>query len=114
MNAEKLETAILSTLRQYRGSIENSLAAWGNSLQSMLDERPNEVDLVAALKRLRNARLIRLIKYTGHQADFYDYTKDEQVNQDWFFYTGTFTVAITDEGRGVWDVSGPIGFKQPV
>jgi uncharacterized protein len=114
MKGEKLETAILAKLRQYRGSIDNSLAAWGNSLQAMLGERPNEVDLVAALKRLRNTELVRLIKYTGYQADSYDYTKYEHVDEDWFFYTGTFTVAITDEGRG-WDVSKgtSMGFQKP-
>jgi len=114
IKAEKLETAILARLRQYpRGSLDNSLAEWGNSLQETLGERPNEIDLIAAMKRLRNADLVRLKKYTGQQADFYDYIKGEQVDDDRFFYTGTFTVAITDEGRGV-DVSrGPIGFKQP-
>jgi hypothetical protein len=113
MKAERLETAILAIIRKsHRGSVDNSIAEWGNLLQAKLGERPNQIDLVAALKRLRNAELIRLKKYTGHEADFYDY--DEQVNADWFFYTGTFTVVITDEGRGV-DVSRePIGFKQPV
>jgi hypothetical protein len=111
MKAEKLETAILARLRQHRGSIDNSLAAWGNLLQETLGERPNEVDFVAGLKRLHNIGLLRLKKYTGHEADFYDY--DEQVNVDWFFYTGTFTVAITAEGRGL-DVKGSsIGFQKP-
>src|SRR6266481_4522661 len=100
MKSEKLETAILAILREsHRGSIDNSLAEWGNLLQAKLGERPNQIDLVAAVKRLRNAGLVHLRKYTGHEADFYDY--DEQLNVDWFFYTGTFTVAITDEGRGV-------------
>ena len=114
MKAEKLETAILARLRQYpRGSLDNSLTEWGNSLQTTLGERPNEVDLVAALKRLRNTGLVRLIKYVGQQANLLDYTKDEQVDEDWFFYTTTFTVAITDEGLA-WDVSsGAIGFRQP-
>jgi hypothetical protein len=114
MKAEKLETAILARLRQYpQGSLDNSLAEWGNSLQTMLGERPNEIDLVAALKRLRNAGLVRLIKYTGHDADFLDYTKDERVNDDRFFYTTTFAVAITDEGRGSDVSSDAIGFQRP-
>ncbi len=80
-------------------------------LRLVRKEGPNEIDLVAALKRLRNAALVLLRKYTGHEADFYDY--DEQVNKDWFFCTGTFTVAITDEGRGLDVSNSPIGFKQP-
>jgi hypothetical protein len=111
MKAEQLETAIVAIIRQsHRGSVDNFIAAWGNLLEAKLGERPNEIDLVAALKRLHNAGLVRLRKYTGHEADFYDY--DEQANADWFFYTTTFTVALTDDGRGV-HVSGPIGFKQP-
>src|SRR5258705_6499323 len=93
MKAEQLETAILAVLRQsHRGSVDNSLAEWGNLLQAKLGERPNEIDLVAALKRLHNAGLVRLRKYTGHEADYREFTKGEQIDEDGFFYTGTFTV----------------------
>jgi hypothetical protein len=113
MKTEKLETAILARLRQYpRGSLNDSLAEWGNSLQTTLGDRPNEIDIVAALKRLRNAGLIRLIKYTGHLADYHEFTKDEQID-DGFFYTGTFTVAITDEGRACDVSNSAIGFQKP-
>lgn len=114
IRAEKLETEILTSLRPYsEGKRDDSIAGWGNSLEKTLGERPDSADIVAALIRLRNRSLVRLIKFVSEQNVWYDYARNEQVDDRWFFYKATFIVAITDEGRGVWDVpSSPIGFQQ--
>jgi hypothetical protein len=114
IKAEKLETAVLASLRgNPEGKRNDSLAEWGNSLEKTLGERPNDAAIVAALKRLRNAGLVRLIKYVGQHGDLYDYAKNEQVDDHWFFHTTSFVTMITDEGRGYWDVSsGAIGFQK--
>ncbi len=114
IKAEKLETVILTSLRPYsEGKRDDSIAGWGNSLQAALDERPDSADIVAAMIRLRNRGLVRLIKFVTEQNVWYNYAADEQVDDGWFFYKATFMVTITDEGRGVWDVPGsPIGFQQ--
>ena len=115
IRAEKLETTILTSLRPYsEGKREDSITGWGNSLQTALGERPDSADIVAALIRLRNRGLVRLLKFVSAENLWYNYAADEQIDDSWFFYHATFTVVITDEGRGVWDVSSsPIGFQQP-
>lgn len=115
IRAEKMETEVLANLRLYpEGKRDDSIAGWGNSMQQKLGERPDAADIVATLIRLRNRGLVRLIKFVPNQNHWYDYTADEQADNGWFFYTATFIAAITDEGRGVWDVSSsPIGFKEP-
>ncbi len=114
MRAETLETEILTSLRPYsQGKREDSITGWGNSLEKSLRERPDPADIVAAFIRLRNRGLIRLLKFVPEQTAWYNYAPDEQVDEKWFFYYATFTVEITDEGRGLWDVPrGPIGFQQ--
>jgi hypothetical protein len=114
IKTEKLETVILTSLRPYsEGKRDDSMAGWGNSLQAAVGERPDSADIVAAMIRLRNRGLVRLIKFVTEQNVWYNYAADEQVDDGWFFYKATFMVAITDEGRGVWDVPGsPIGFQQ--
>jgi hypothetical protein len=115
IKAKQLETAILARLRQHaEGRRNDSLAEWSNSLEKTLGERPINADIVAALMRFRNNGLVSLSKYIPEQNLWYVYAKDEQVDDRWFFYMTTFTVAITDEGRGSWDVpSTPIGFQKP-
>jgi hypothetical protein len=115
IRAEQLETEVLANLHLYpEGKRDDSIAGWGNSMQQTFGERPSPADIVASLRRLRNRGLIRLIKFVTERNVWYDYTADEQVDDGWFFYKATFIVAITDEGRGIWDVSSrPIGFKQP-
>ena len=112
---EQLETEVLADLRVYpEGKRDDSIAGWGNSMQQQFGERPNPADIAATLIRLRNRGLVRLIKFMPDRNVWYQYAADEQVNDRWFFYTSTFIVAITDEGRGVWDVSnGHFGFKHP-
>jgi hypothetical protein len=115
VKAEKLESTILVSLRPYsEGKRDDSITGWGNSLEKTLGERPDSADIVATLKRLRNRGLVRLIKFVSEQNAWYNYGPDGQVDERWFFYNATFIVAITDEGRGCWDVSSspPIGFQQ--
>ena len=115
IRAEQLETEVLVNLRVYpEGKRDDSITGWGNSLQQKFGERPDPADIVATFIGLRNRGLIRLLKFVPDQNVWYDYAADEQVDDGWFFYKATFIVAVTDEGRGVWDVpSTPIGFKQP-
>lgn len=114
IRAEKLETEVLVSLRPYsEGKRDDSITGWGNLLEKTFGERPDFADVVATLIRLRNRGLIRLIKFVTERNVWYDYAPDEKVDDRWFFYTGTFIVAVTDEGRGCWDVpSRPIGFQQ--
>ena len=115
VRAEQLETEVLANLRAYpEGKRDDSIAAWGNSMQQQFGELPTPSDIVATLICLRNRGLVRLIKFVPERNVWYHYAADEQVDDVRFFYTGTFIVAITDEGRSVWDVSnGRFGFKQP-
>ena len=115
VRAEQLETEVLACLRVYpEGKRDDSIVGWGNSMQQQFGERPNPADIVVTLLRLRDRGLVRLIKFVPERNVWYHYTADEQVDDAWFFYTATFIVAITDEGRGAWDVSnGHFGFKRP-
>jgi len=115
VRAEQLETEVLACLRVYpEGKRDDSIVGWGNSMQQQFGERPNPADIVATLIRLRDRGLVRLIKFVPERNVWYHYAGDEQVDEGWFFYTATFIVAITDEGRGLWDASnGRFGFKQP-
>ena len=83
-------------------------------MEQTLGERPDSEDIIAALMRLRNRGLVRLIKFVADQNVWYDYARDEQVDDRWFFYTGRFILAVTDEGRGFWDIpTKPTGFQRP-
>jgi hypothetical protein len=115
IRAEQMETEVLANLRVYpEGKRDDSIAGWGNSMQQKFGERPDPAGIVATFIRLRNRGLVRLLKFVPEQNVWYDYAADEQLDDGWFFYKATFIVAITDEGRGVWDVpSSRIGFKQP-
>ncbi len=96
IRAEKLESTILASLRAHsEGKHDDSIAGWGNSMEQTLGERSDSADIVGTLKRLRNRGLIRLIKFVAEQNAWYDYARDEQVDEGWFFYEATFIVAIT-------------------
>jgi hypothetical protein len=110
IKADKLESAILAILHQYpEGKGAGSLTDWRNSIEKKLGERPNETETVAALKRLRDSGPVRLINYS--RAPWWEFVKGETIDERLFFYTGSFSVIITDTGRAHWDVQSPIGFR---
>jgi hypothetical protein len=116
VKAERLETAVLASLRSYSdGRRDDSITGWSNSLLATFGEYVNPADMVAALIRLRNRGLVRLMKCLPEQVAWYIYAPNERVDEAWFFYRATFIVEITDEGRGWRDVStSPIGFQPSV
>lgn len=116
IRAEQLESVILGILRLFTdGQRDGSLAGWRESIKERFRESPDNTDLVAALKRLRDYGLIRLVKWVSAQLGWYEYTKQDSISEKWFFYKGTFVVQITDEGRRYWDSPiERIGFKVPL
>ena len=112
IKADKLESAILTILRLYpNGKGAGSLTDWCNSIEKKLHERPSEADTVAALKRVRDSGLVRLINYS--RAPWWEFVKGETIDEREFFYTGWFSVIITDAGRAHWDVrSDALGFRR--
>ena len=115
VTAEKLETEVIAGLRSYpQGQREASITGWQNSFREAFGEYIEPANIVATFIRLRNRGLVRLLKFVPDQTAWYNYAPNEQVDHAWFFYHATFTVEITDEGRGVWDVPRTaIGFRLP-
>ena len=112
IKADKLESTILEILHLYpNGKGAGSLTDWRNSIEKKLHERPNEAETVAALKRVRDSGLVRLINYS--RAPWWEFVKGETIDERAFFYTGSFSVIITDAGRAHWDVRiDAIGFRR--
>jgi len=111
IKADKLESTILAILHLYPdGKGAGSLTDWRNSIEKKLGERPNEAETVAALKRVRDSGLVRLINYS--RAPWWEFVKGETIDERLFFYTGSFSVIITETGRAHWDVPSPIEFRR--
>jgi hypothetical protein len=112
IKADKFENAILAILHRYPdGKGAGSLTDWRNSIEKKLRERPNEAETVAALKRVRDSGLVRLINYS--RAPWWEFVKGETIDERAFFYTGSFSVIITDAGRGHRDMRiDAIGFRR--
>jgi hypothetical protein len=112
IKTDKLESTILAVLHLYPdGKGAGSLTDWRNSIEKRLGERLSEAETVAALKRVRDSGLVRLINYT--RAPWWEFVKGETIDERAFFYIGSFSVIINDAGRAHWDVPpGPIGFRR--
>ena len=108
--SDLLQIKVQRQLHQYPdGKGAGSLTDWRKSIEKKLGERPNATETVEALKRVRDAGLVRLINYS--RAPWWEFVKGETIDERLFFYTGSFSVIITDTGRAHWDVPSPIGFR---
>ena len=98
VSEDKLESTILEILQAYPGGKgAGPIADWCNRIAHKLGERPSEAKTVAELTRLRDKGLLRLVNYS--RAPWWEYVTGEIIDERAFFYTGSFSVIMTDKGR---------------
>jgi hypothetical protein len=60
IDAEKLDKAILAQIRRANGEQDWNVSSWQVHLQTELGARPDDAEVVSAMKRLRADGLVRL------------------------------------------------------
>lgn len=102
--ADRLEYAILEVVFHSNGDHQTYWGGWETQIRHLVSDYANQLDLLAAFKRLWQRGVLRLTKphnptmrhrafgYSGRDAD--DHA---------FFFIGNFNAEATPEGRSYWD-----------
>jgi len=111
--AERLEHAVLEIVMATNGTYQAPWGLWLTTVTGRVPELEQAADLVAAFKRLRESRLVKLTKPDTTQRDASEYSGND-ADDNAFFFAGEFNVSITPRGRQRWDQIKTIGVKQAV
>lgn len=77
--------------------VQNTIGGWFNCMRERVAELVDQTDLIFALRRLCNKKLLRLTTLNG--ADYSGNSTDDGR----FFGRGDFIVEVTPEGWSHWE-----------
>ena len=104
---DRLEYAILGIVMRFsNGTHQDSWGRWEQEVRRAVPDNPRSTelrtDLKSAFRRLWSEGFLRLSKPDLIRRDASVYSGDEMDDES-FFFVGSFNATITDEGRSHWD-----------